>query len=71
VVLGLAIQMLTIKDNLMMRHETISIAILAIISYLCGRVFFAEMFEMLTEVGFKDIEKRSLAGPAEIVIGYK
>jgi hypothetical protein len=30
-----------------------------------------EIFEMLTEVGFENIEKRSLAGPAEIVIGYK
>jgi hypothetical protein len=26
---------------------------------------------MLTGVGFKNIEKRPLAGPAEIVIGYK
>jgi hypothetical protein len=32
---------------------------------------FAEIFKMLTEVGFKSIEKRPLAGPAEIVIGYK
>jgi 3-hydroxy-5-methyl-1-naphthoate 3-O-methyltransferase len=37
-----------------------------------GRNFsFAEISEMLTEVGFKNIEKKSLAGPAEIVIGYK
>jgi hypothetical protein len=26
---------------------------------------------MLTEVGFKNIEKRPLIEPAEIVIGYK
>jgi 3-hydroxy-5-methyl-1-naphthoate 3-O-methyltransferase len=32
---------------------------------------FAEICEMLTEVGFKNIEKRPLAGPAEVVIGYK
>jgi len=32
---------------------------------------FAEISKMLTEVGFKSIEKRPLAGPAEIVIGYK
>jgi hypothetical protein len=32
---------------------------------------YSEVSEMLTEVGFKNIEKRSLAGPAEIVIGYK
>jgi hypothetical protein len=32
---------------------------------------FAEISEILTEIGFKNIEKRSLAGPAEIVIGYK
>jgi hypothetical protein len=37
-----------------------------------GRNFsFAKISEMLTEVGFKNIEKKSLAGPAEIVIGYK
>lgn len=27
--------------------------------------------KMLTDVGFTNIEKKSLAGPAEIVIGYK
>ena len=27
--------------------------------------------KILTDVGFKNIEKRPLAGPAEIVIGYK
>lgn len=32
---------------------------------------FAEISEMLKGVGFKNIEKRPLAGPAEIVIGYK
>jgi hypothetical protein len=32
---------------------------------------FVEISKMLTEVGFKNIEKRPLAGPAEIVIGYK
>jgi len=32
---------------------------------------FAEISKMLTAVGFKSIEKRPLAGPAEIVIGYK
>jgi hypothetical protein len=32
---------------------------------------FAEMSKMLTDTGFKDIEKRPLVGPAEIVIGYK
>ena len=32
---------------------------------------FSEVSTMLTEVGFTNIEKRSLAGPAEIVIGYK
>jgi len=32
---------------------------------------FSEISKMLTEVGFKNIEKRPLAGPAEIVIGYK
>jgi predicted transcriptional regulator len=32
---------------------------------------FAEISNILTDVGFKNIEKRPLAGPAEIVIGYK
>lgn len=32
---------------------------------------FSEVSTMLTEVGFTNIEKRPLAGPAEIVIGYK
>jgi hypothetical protein len=26
---------------------------------------------MLTDVGFTNIERRPLAGPAEVVIGYK
>src|SRR5712691_3922158 len=32
---------------------------------------FAELSKILTDVGFNNIEKRPLAGPAEIVIGYK
>jgi hypothetical protein len=37
-----------------------------------GRSYsFAEISEMLTEVGFKNIEKSPLGGPAEIMIGYK
>jgi hypothetical protein len=32
---------------------------------------FSEVSKMLVDVGFTDIEKRPLAGPAEIVIGYK
>jgi hypothetical protein len=32
---------------------------------------YAEVSEMLTDVGFTNIEKRPLAGPAEVVIGYK
>jgi hypothetical protein len=32
---------------------------------------FAEISKILTDVGFKNIERRSLAGPAEILIGYK
>jgi hypothetical protein len=32
---------------------------------------FAEIPKMPTDVGFTNIEKRSLAGPAEIVMGYK
>jgi 3-hydroxy-5-methyl-1-naphthoate 3-O-methyltransferase len=32
---------------------------------------FSEVSRMLTDVGFTNIEKRPLAGPAEIVIGYK
>jgi hypothetical protein len=37
-----------------------------------GRNFsFSEVSRMLTDVGFTNIEKRPLVGPAEIVIGYK
>jgi predicted O-methyltransferase YrrM len=32
---------------------------------------YSEISQMLTEVGFKNIEKRPLIEPAEIVIGYK
>jgi 3-hydroxy-5-methyl-1-naphthoate 3-O-methyltransferase len=32
---------------------------------------FAEVSKMLTDVGFTNIERRPLAGPAEVVIGYK
>jgi hypothetical protein len=32
---------------------------------------FSEISKMLSDVGFTNIEKRPLAGPAEIVIGYK
>jgi hypothetical protein len=32
---------------------------------------FVEISEMLKGAGFNDIEKRPLAGPAEIIIGYK
>lgn len=32
---------------------------------------FAEVSKMLREVGFTNVEKRHLAGPAEVVIGYK
>lgn len=32
---------------------------------------FLEVSKMLTDVGFTNIEKRPLAGPAEVVIGYK
>jgi 3-hydroxy-5-methyl-1-naphthoate 3-O-methyltransferase len=32
---------------------------------------FAEISNMLSDVGFQNIERRPLAGPAEIVIGYK
>jgi 2-polyprenyl-3-methyl-5-hydroxy-6-metoxy-1,4-benzoquinol methylase len=32
---------------------------------------FAEIAEMLKKAGFKNMEKRSLAGPAQIAIGYK
>jgi hypothetical protein len=34
-------------------------------------ITYAEISKMLKEVGFKDMEKRSLAGPVQIVIGYK
>jgi hypothetical protein len=37
-----------------------------------GRTYsFLEVSKMLTDVGFTNIEKKSLAGPAEIVIGYR
>jgi hypothetical protein len=32
---------------------------------------YSEVSKMLVDVGFKNIERRPLAGPAEIVIGYK
>jgi hypothetical protein len=32
---------------------------------------FVEISRMLSDVGFKNIEKRPLAGLAQIVIGYK
>jgi len=32
---------------------------------------FSEVSRMLTSVGFTNIEKKSLTGPAEIVVGYK
>ncbi len=32
---------------------------------------YAEIVDMLKQAGFKNAEKRPLAGPAEIVIGYK
>lgn len=32
---------------------------------------YSEVSAMLTDVGFTNIEKRPLAGPAEVVIGYK
>ena len=32
---------------------------------------YAEIVDMLKQAGFKRVERRSLAGPAEIVIGYK
>jgi hypothetical protein len=32
---------------------------------------YNEVSKMLVDVGFKNIERRPLAGPAEIVIGYK
>ena len=32
---------------------------------------FLEVSKMLTDVGFTNIERRPLAGPAEVVIGYK
>jgi 3-hydroxy-5-methyl-1-naphthoate 3-O-methyltransferase len=37
-----------------------------------GRSYsYREMSQMLIEAGFKNVEKRSLIEPAEIVIGYK
>jgi predicted nicotinamide N-methyase len=37
-----------------------------------GRSYsYSEVTEMLTEAGFKNIEKRPLVEPAEIIIGYK
>jgi 3-hydroxy-5-methyl-1-naphthoate 3-O-methyltransferase len=32
---------------------------------------FSEVSRMLSDVGFTNIEKRPLAGPAEVVMGYK
>ncbi|MGB7958312.1 MAG: methyltransferase [Nitrososphaeraceae archaeon] len=32
---------------------------------------YAEVSEMLTDVGFMNIEKRPLPGPAEVIIGHK
>ena len=32
---------------------------------------YNEILQMLTEVGFENIERRPLIEPAEIVIGYK
>ena len=32
---------------------------------------FSEVSKMLIDIGFTNIEKKPLAGPAEIVIGYK
>jgi hypothetical protein len=32
---------------------------------------YAEVSEMLTDIGFMNIEKRPLAGPAEVIIGHK
>lgn len=32
---------------------------------------FEEISDMLIDAGFRDIEKKPLAGPAEIVIGHK
>jgi hypothetical protein len=31
----------------------------------------AEVSEMLTDIGFMNIEKRPLPGPAEVIIGHK
>ncbi len=37
-----------------------------------GRNYFhAEVSEMLTDIGFMNIEKRPLRGPAEVIIGHK
>jgi hypothetical protein len=37
-----------------------------------GRSYsYSEISDMLREVGFKNIQKRPLIEPAEIVIGYK
>lgn len=32
---------------------------------------YAEIVDMLNQAGFKRSERRALAGPAEIIIGYK
>jgi hypothetical protein len=32
---------------------------------------YAEVSEMLTDIGFTNIDRRPLAGPTEVVIGYK
>jgi hypothetical protein len=43
-----------------------------IIENRAGRSYsYSEVTEMLTEAGFKNIEKRPLVEPAEIIIGYK
>jgi hypothetical protein len=37
-----------------------------------GRSYsYREISDMLIEVGFRNIEKRTLTEPAELVIGYK
>jgi hypothetical protein len=32
---------------------------------------YSEVSEMLSNAGFKDIQQKSLSGPADIIIGYK
>ena len=36
-----------------------------------GRNYSHEVSEMLTDIGFMNIEKRPLPGPAEVIIGHK